>query len=276
MLMLSFEQIVAGLELSSEGIWMAQHGEAIFYPPEARINCYKIEGESFWFRHRNACIQQVVKLFPPDGPIFDVGGGNGIVALYLMRNGIDVVMVEPGMEGCRIAMSRGVKQVICSTLESAGFPQGSLPGIGLFDVIEHIKDDVGFLKGVRRLLEPNGKLFVTVPAYQFLWSQRDINSLHFRRYTLRGLIRLLNSTGFQVEYGSYFFSFLPFPILARRTIPYHLQICNKSERSNKEHTLSRGLIGKMINQLLKYEVSRIGKMQSIPSGGSCIIAARRT
>ena len=62
--------------------------EAISYPEEGNEACFQIEDQSFWFRHRNNCIQELVRKFPPNGkgPIFDVGGGNGFVAKGMMRS----------------------------------------------------------------------------------------------------------------------------------------------------------------------------------------------
>jgi hypothetical protein len=43
--------------------------------------CFEAEHRSFWFRHRNDCIRELVRNFQPKGkvPIFDVGGGNGFL-----------------------------------------------------------------------------------------------------------------------------------------------------------------------------------------------------
>jgi len=68
------------LELGPEGIWYATHQETVSYPTDGNDECFGIEDSSFWFRHRNSCIVELVKMFPPQGsgPIFDVGGGTGL------------------------------------------------------------------------------------------------------------------------------------------------------------------------------------------------------
>jgi 2-polyprenyl-3-methyl-5-hydroxy-6-metoxy-1,4-benzoquinol methylase len=150
----------SSLQLGAEGIFYAAGAEAISYPEQGNEACFEVEDQSFWFRHRNNCIRELVWNFPQrgKGPIFDVGGGNGFVAKGLMDAGWEVVLVEPGMSGTRNAKRRGVENVICGTTHSAGFKNGSLPAIGVFDVVEHIEDDIGFFRHLWDLLEPSGMI----------------------------------------------------------------------------------------------------------------------
>lgn len=53
----------------------------------------------------------------------------------------------------------------------------------MFDVVERVADDVGFLRETVRALRPGGMLFLTVPAYPWLWSHEDEVAGHHRRYT---------------------------------------------------------------------------------------------
>ena len=70
-----------------------------------------------------------MQAFRPKGAIFDVGGGNGYVAMALQRSGIDAVVVEPG-PGALNAKQRGLRLVIQSTLEDAGFKNESITAFG--------------------------------------------------------------------------------------------------------------------------------------------------
>lgn len=76
--------------------------------------CFGIENKSFWFQHRNTCIVELVQKFPPrgNGPILDVGGGDGFVAKGLMDAGWDVVLVAPGPVGARNAKARCLHNII--------------------------------------------------------------------------------------------------------------------------------------------------------------------
>jgi len=76
--------------------------------------------------------------------------------------------------------------------------------VTLFDVLEHVDDEPGFLAHAARCLKPGGRLAVTVPAFRFLWSGHDDLNQHRRRYTRRCLVDLLERCGFEVERSSYF------------------------------------------------------------------------
>jgi SAM-dependent methyltransferase len=270
----------ADLRLGEDGVLYADGVGAISYPDEGNEACFALEDESFWFRHRNDCIRELVRKFPPNGkgPIFDVGGGNGFVARGLMDAGCDVVLVEPGPSGARNAKKRGLENVICGTTHSAGFKNGSLPAIGVFDVVEHIEDDIGFLRHLWDLLEPEGMLYLTVPAYNFLWSHEDVDAGHFRRYTLASMEKKLREAGLEPVFGTYIFAFLPAPVFCFRTLPYRLGFAQriKNEKiSAKDHVISAGWFSRLLTMLLGCELNFIKRGKSLACGGSCLLAARK-
>lgn len=166
--------LAGNLDLAPDGLWWPRSRSRVDYPDEGNAFCFQVEDQSFWFQHRNRCILAAVARFPPPGPVFDIGGGNGFVARALTQAGHPAVVVEPGPVGARNAQARGLSPVICSTLDDAGFHPGALPAAGLFDVLEHIEDDRGVLRRLASLVRPGGRLYVTVPAYQWLWSGEDV------------------------------------------------------------------------------------------------------
>jgi SAM-dependent methyltransferase len=268
------------LQLGDDGIFYAAASEAISYPDEGNQAYFKVEDQSFWFRHRNDCIRELVRKFPPNGkgPIFDVGGGNGFVARGLMDAGCDVVLVEPGPSGARNAKKRGLENVICGTTHSAGFKNGSLPAIGVFDVVEHIEDDLSFLRHLWDLLEPAGMLYLTVPSYNFLWSHEDVDAGHFRRYTLASMEKKLREAGLEPVFGTCIFAFLPLPVLCFRTLPYRLGFAKriKNEKiSPKDHVISEGLFSLFLTKLFGFELNFIKRGKSLACGGSCLMAAQK-
>jgi SAM-dependent methyltransferase len=162
--MIDLTQISRNLEQSEEGHWRCKSVSPISYPDWGNEACFQVEDSSFWFQHRNACILEALQGYPPPGPFFDIGGGNGFVAKAMQDAGIEVVLVEPGAAGAANARERGIQHVVCATLEDAGFIPASLPAIGLFDVVEHMEDDRKFLELVRTHLSPGGRSLTTLPT----------------------------------------------------------------------------------------------------------------
>ena len=263
-----------------DGIWYANRIEPVSYPSKGNDQCFGIEDKSFWFQHRNACIIELVKKFPPrgKGPIFDVGGGNGFVAKGLMDAGWDVVLVEPGPSGARNAQKRGLQNVVCATTQSAGFKPGSMPAIGVFDVVEHIDDDVEFMNHLHELLEPGGMLYLTVPAYNFLWSDADVEAGHFRRYSLGSLGRALEEVGFKIAFGTYIFRVLPLSVFLCRSLPFRMGIKGMlaaQDRASRAHGTHHSFAVGVIRRMLLTEVNRISGARKMPLGGSCLVATYR-
>lgn len=275
--MQNIPEIARNLTLDEkEGIWFSAVQPEISYPTDGNLNCLRIEEKSFWFNHRNCCILATVKNFPPQGTLFDVGGGNGFVSLALNRAGFPTILVETGIEGARNAKLRRVPSVVCSTLEDAGFIGNTLPAIGLFDVLEHIRDDNTFLKIIRSLLTKNGRLYLTVPAHKFLWSTDDDYAGHYRRYSLRELERQIVGLGFKIEYATYFFSFLPLPIFLSRTIPSKLGSRKRFsfDRFERENNPNVGILNFLSNWFLEMELSRIRNRETQAFGSSILLVTR--
>jgi SAM-dependent methyltransferase len=268
--------IAANLRLGEDGIWYSRQDEAISYPADGNDSCFTLEDQSFWFRHRNRCIASVVRSFPPAGTIFDIGGGNGFVARGLNDAGFDVAVVEPGPAGASNAKQRGIETVICATTDTAGFAPSSLPAIGLFDVIEHVADDGGFLRSMRVLLVSGGLLYATVPAYSFLWSKEDDDAGHMRRYRLQEISDALRTARFEIEFASYIFRPLPLPILLLRSIPYRLRLAKKRGAAEivRDHVPASAWVARAIDAVFDPEIRRLDARRAMAFGGSCLIAAR--
>ena len=256
------------------GVWYARTRQRVSYPDTGNQNSFELEDSSSWFLHRNRCIAALVKKFSPDSYLFDIGGGNGIVSRALENEGIKTVLVEPGEKGIQNAKARNIKNLICATLEDAAFIPDSIPSIGLFDVLEHIENDDAFLKVLCRLLIPGGKIYISVPAYQVLWSNEDKLGGHFRRYTLKLLEKKLTQSGFGILYKTYIFCALPIPILVMRSIPSWLGLA-KNEIVVADHKQTHSDIS-MLDKIHNWELRQISKWKTIPFGGSCVIAAYKT
>jgi SAM-dependent methyltransferase len=175
-------------------------------------------------------------------------------------------------------MRVGIEHVICSTLEEAGLKPASFDAAGVFDVIEHIEDDLAFLREVGGILRPGGRLYVTVPAFPFLWSQEDTDTGHYRRYTSRTIEAVLQQAGFAVEYPSYFFGCLLPAILLQRSLPYRLGIRfgrqYLEQQAHAQHEAGRDIAARILAPIFDREVLQITKGKRLSFGSSCLAVAR--
>lgn len=267
---------IPGLTLSAHGMWSIAGDHAVSFPDEAHANLAAIEEHSYWFSHRNQIIASVVGRYTPHGRIFDIGGGNGIVSVALRETGLESVIIEPGQTGAEIARQRGVP-VIRAPFEALELDDNTLPAAGMFDVLEHIEDAEGALRGLHRVLMPDGMIYIAVPAYNFLWSVQDDYAGHFRRYTLRGLKQDLAAAGFQPIYGTYFFAALVPAVFGFRTLTSLLgkRRGDDVDRSAEEHRLPANLAGRAVARSLSWELDIIARNGTVPAGTSCLVAARK-
>jgi SAM-dependent methyltransferase len=270
------EDISNSLVRNSDGIYVTTGSNSVSYSATGHSDCFQVEDTSFWFKHRNDCISAMVMRYPYTGTLLDIGGGNGYVSQRLIADGHDVMLVEPGPTGAYNAHAqRGIEFVICAMLEDARFTPGTFGAFGMFDVLEHIEDDRGFLAGIAPLLVPEGRLYLSVPCHSWLWSRADISAGHFRRHTAQSLQALLGEH-FVIDYLSYFFRPLVLPQWLLRALPYRLGFGRNTLLSTEaEHGSNRGLMVSLMTKLLKLEAAKISRGERIDFGASCLVAAHR-
>lgn len=266
-------RIATNIRPGEMGLWKTITTENVSYTKDGHELIMESEQDSFWFAHRLNCLLRVLnnlsfKMF------LDIGGGNGEFSKLLQSKNIEAVLLEPGLKGANNAIANGVKYVINGSLRDAGFKDSSFPAVGLLDVLEHIEDEENFLKEINRILKSNGSLILTVPAFQYLFSDFDRQVGHFRRYTLRDLKNKLIKNGFEIDYETYFFSFIPIPILIGRFIINKFK--KKEKRINTGHLSKSGLIGFILTALLWPEQFLIKHKVKIPFGSSCLIVAHKS
>jgi SAM-dependent methyltransferase len=86
------------------------------------------------------------------------------------------------------------------------FADGSFEVVGAFDVVEHCEPEARALAELHRVLEPGGRLLVSVPAYQWAWSDHDVANGHHRRYTRPRVVEVVKAAGFDVVRATYGFA----------------------------------------------------------------------
>jgi SAM-dependent methyltransferase len=245
--------------------------EAHLYEEMARI-----EDHHWWFRGRRNVIEVVLRQHLPPTPdrrILDVGCGTGGNIPLLQRFG----QVE-GLEASPDALA------LCRARLGPDFPlhQGHLPEavppgrydvVTAFDVLEHIPDVVGALRGIRSVLGPEGRLVLTVPAHAFMWSQHDVVHHHQRRYSLELLTEHLSAAGLRLRWSSYFNSIL-FPAIAAVRLLERVVPMQRKNQLRSDINLGRG--SGLANQVLEAVFSserHVVPRVSLPFGVSLVAVA---
>ncbi|MEL6559557.1 MAG: class I SAM-dependent methyltransferase [Bacteroidota bacterium] len=269
---LKIEDISNSLVEIKPGLWTVRDLIDDISYPEINHEIQKdFQQNSFWYTHRSNCLKELLRNFPSSA-MLDIGGSNGQLTIAL-RELTQTVLMEPGETGIRNALASGLRPVIHASLQDAQLKNDSLPAAGIFDVLEHIEDDLSFLNSINDALEPGGRLYISVPAFQLLWSDFDTSVGHYRRYSKKTLTKTLKQAGFEVEFFSYMFYALPVPMWLFRKI---FRRTRSSSHKNVDLHKSRGsFIGKILRILLSPELGIIKSRKSVPLGSSCICVAKK-
>lgn len=261
-----------------DGIWFSGQNQKLYYPAEGNTSCYQVEDKSYWFKYRNSIIKYCLeKYLTKDGSIqsfLDVGGGNGFVSKAMQDDGLETTLLEPSV-GVHNAKKRGIKNIYCCPIES--LPKNhTYDFIGMFDVIEHIEKPVPFLKEANSHLKAGGKILMTVPCYNFLWSEEDVKTGHFRRYTVARLSAELQEANLELLYSTYFFSFLIPPILVGRVLFDYLPFRKKQKprhSSDQADLVASSTTTSVLNMLFSVEQWMMKTFGRLGFGASLIVVA---
>lgn len=198
----------------------ASDGSQISYP-EGGLDVLGLDGgQGFWFDHRFEAVLELLRERSVSS-LWDIGAGTGSMAVRLAQAGLDVVAVEPLKGGAEASARQGLTS-FCGTLQDLQLPDGALPAIGMFDVLEHLEHPGELLKEAHRVLQPDGILVITVPALQWLWGDEDDVAGHYRRYRRPGLNGAATAADFLPLTSQYLFASLVPVAALTRALPYSL------------------------------------------------------
>jgi SAM-dependent methyltransferase len=218
----------------------------------------QLEDQHWWFLARRDILQTLLhRLHLPAGArVLEVGCGTGGNIDMLGRFGT-VTCVEQDPQAAQLAAQRNLAPVMPGELPD-GMPQFPAPFdlITAFDVIEHVEEDLASLVTLSAMLKPGGRIVITVPAFNFLWSRHDDENHHKRRYRRPDLKRLAGEAHLSVDYVSYFNTWL-FPVVAavrlfRKFVPYR--------GPWQDMTMPHSLINQALRKLFSSERHAIGRI----------------
>ena len=149
--------------------------------------------------------------------VIDFGSGSGFFAYELLKEFPQaigqVLLIDIGYSKEELATTEG------QTVQKLHYiPEGINHSIVIMmDVLEHIEDDYAILADIKKRLGSHAWFFITVPAFQSVWSSHDVFLGHYRRYTIPMLEKLLQSQQSQIAASYYIYaSIFPAVWLLRR------------------------------------------------------------
>ena len=224
------------------------------------------DSRHWWFVARRRILSDLlareVKL-PAGARILEIGCGTGHNFEMLGRFGqVDALEIDDGARA--LASLRLGREVGTAPLpELSGVPDGTYHLIALLDVLEHIEEDGASLASIKRKLAPGGRILLTVPANQWMWSAHDAAHHHHRRYSRSGLARVIRDAGLKTETISYFNTLL-FPLAAG------LRIVGKlTGKKESDDQMPPGAVNSLFTALFGLERHLVGRIP-LPAGVSLV------
>lgn len=238
--------------------------ETTFLPSDHVASLKQIEAGYWWFLGRIFWAQNLISKNPETYADIGCGTGGFAKALHRQLRFRRAVLVDSDPNIISAIGDHSDFEVLhsdFSKLELSFLPQL----VTCMDVIEHIKNDLDFLRRIYEIQPSKGQLILSVPAMPMLFSEWDRVVGHHRRYTQEDLFKKLSSVGYKVRFISHMWSFM-LPLF-----PYRLWK-QKGYRDKAEFERVPNWINNMLI-FLSHAEYYLSKSIRIPLGTSLIVSA---
>jgi len=218
---------------------------------------FEVEINDWWVQARYRELIQNIS-FKQKSMVVDIGCGSAQNLYFLCRDYPHLKLIGVDHESAQIDYNWLSKRVeIINTVEGKIFDSNVFL---LMDVLEHIDKDQEFLSQIVERAKHGSEFFISVPSFPVLWSQRDVELGHFRRYTNKTIRDLCANSGLTIDSCYYKYSFLFLVLfLVRKRI--------KSVGIESRWGRSSGIVTKILDSLCRLEE----KIPKLPIGTSIIL-----
>ena len=110
----------------------------------------------------------------------------------------EALFVDVSPTACMKLRCAGAR-VIRASIDALPFASGAVSQLYLFDILEHVSDDVSVGRELARVSAADGWLVLSTPLHGHRWHEFDRVVGHARRYEPQALVDLLGRSGFTLE-----------------------------------------------------------------------------
>lgn len=235
----------------------------------------RVEDHHWWYRGMEGITRALLARWYDGSPplrILDAGCGTGsamatFLADYGQVTGIDIHPLA--LKYCR---KRGLSRIARASVSDLPFASAQFDMVACFDVLyeEAVENDRRALQEFARVLVPGGRVFLRLPAYDWLRGQHDRTVHTKKRYTLKEVERLLIQCGLLVDQISYA-NMLLFPLalikrLGERWFP--------TKEASSDLEINVGWVNGLLQNTLASEAAFVAK-SGLPFGLSVTAVARK-
>lgn len=221
----------------------------------------------WWYRARRDLLEATLGAYVPDAArVLDVGSADGPSVDWMRGPDRRVVTLDLHPDG--LTPGEGV----CGSLEALPFADAVFDVVAGFDVVEHCESESTALSELTRVLSAGGRMLLSVPAYQWAWSDHDVRAGHYRRYTRGRLVAAVERAGLTVDRATYAFgAVFPFFVAERgvRRVRKRLGRAGTARLTQVSPTMDRVLMG-----LSRAERSVLAS-RNLPFGSSVFLGATK-
>lgn len=211
----------------------------------------------WWFKAKDELVKS---FFSKDDTLLDVGA-NVAEGFYDFK---ETIVLDSDLKSLKAVKVRSKVNADAARLP---LRDGSIKNILASEVLEHTRDDKLAVSELHRVLSSGGKLVVTVPAFEFLYSPHDELLGHKRRYTKKRIRKLLE--GFKIKRNTYWNFFLSAPAMA-------LKLAKKAVgRRTYDAGTRYAPLNSIFLSILRIENFLIKKGVNLPFGLTLVVEAER-
>lgn len=224
----------------------------------------EVEHFHWWWEGRRELLRNLMTGLRSNPKILDIGCGTGETLSFLHKTFPKASLwgIDKSSMAVKLSKGKGHKNITQATALNLPFKNNTFDLVLFLDVLEHIKDHTKALREAKRVLRKGGKIIITAPAAQSIWSKHDSMQKHQRRYSKKIAEDLATNLDLKILRLGYFNFFLFLPISAIRLVSRLRPLAWLASYDNSlNYEVARvKIINRILRSLFVFEVRQINSV----------------